>query len=61
MFRCLECGSDRQTRRGLCRECWPEGHAEVDELFALFASYESVTGRRVLDDYDAFERWGCTG
>ena len=59
---CRECGKYRgETYRGLCRTCAPALHAvrKAQERYyaAMDAVYIKATGKKPLDDFDAFEEW----
>jgi hypothetical protein len=62
MFQCFDCGSFvGPLIQGSCRFCEPELHAAFEahlkDTGEQMAAYERATGRRALDDYDAYEAW----
>lgn len=57
-FPCKRCGRQAgPSIRGLCGQCWPEGHASHEAWLAFVTDFERETGASPLADFEAFERW----
>lgn len=62
MFICRKCQKPAPFLfRGMCEKCAPDVHHEFNETLAVYAAlskqYEAETGKRAIDDLDAFDEW----
>ena len=61
LFPCKSCGAHQFLIQGVCARCAPDLHRGWLAALAAFgedeARYHAATGRRPLEDFDAFEAW----
>lgn len=61
MFECVRCGRLALLIMNECERCAPERHREYQDRLNRFRTvsdhYEAETGRHVLEDWSAFEKW----